>query len=271
MRVDNYAILLYLIDNNDQETRQFFQNHIVVSQGKHGAEQSTLLSDVQAKTEETYLVFLEKYLSNAEQSNIFNRRSSKDEEYIETFKQFIAQNQFGVDALMKNLQNLASAGLEEQKKEKYESIFYKALLDQTFKKNQEKDLFLRQQFENENEELFQILSMHHGNPNIEQLKQQMNMFVQKHFGPDVYASLREAIHGLSQKGAISPQDRDLIMQLNVRDDKHLMAAWWAYSVIQDEEDLADSFRTLCEAKRSKDGANSQASTNMPGSTFQIGQ
>jgi len=78
----------------------------------------------------------------------------------------------------------------------------------------------------------------------------MNSFVQKHVGPDVYSSLRDAINGLSQKGAISPQDRELIMQLSFNDDKHLMASWWAYSVIQDEDDLADSFRTLCEVKRS---------------------
>lgn len=86
MRMDNYAILLYLIDNNDQEVRLSFQNHIAVSQGKHGAEQSNLLAEVQAKTEETYLVLLEEHLSNREQSNIFSRRSGKDEEYIDLFK-----------------------------------------------------------------------------------------------------------------------------------------------------------------------------------------
>ena len=31
MRMDNYAILLYLIDNNDQEMRSSFQSHIAVS------------------------------------------------------------------------------------------------------------------------------------------------------------------------------------------------------------------------------------------------
>lgn len=66
MRTDNYAILLYLIDNNDQEMRTSFQNHIVLSQGKHGAEQSNLLAEVQAKTEETFLFLLQKYLSNQE-------------------------------------------------------------------------------------------------------------------------------------------------------------------------------------------------------------
>ena len=75
----------------------------------------------------------------------------------------------------------------------------------------------------------------------------------------MYQSLRDAIQGLSSKGALLPEDRDLIMQLNFRDDRHLMAAWWAYSVLEDEEDLADSFRTLCEAKRSQEGANKQAS------------
>ena len=98
----------------------------------------------------------------------------------------------------------------------------------------------------------------------------MNSFVQKHIGPDVYSSLGEAILGLYQKGKISLQDRELIVHLNVRDDKHLMASWWAYSVIQDEDDLADSFRTLCEAKRSKDGPNSVA-TKDTATTFQLGQ
>ena len=148
MRVDNYGILLYLIDNNDQEMRTYFQNHLVLTQSKPSSEQSNLLSDVQAKTEETFLVLLEKYLSNQEQTNILSRRSIKDEEYVEVFKQFIAQNQFGLDSLMRNLQNLASVSLQDQRKEKYESIFFKVLLDQTFKKNQDKDLFLRQQFEN---------------------------------------------------------------------------------------------------------------------------
>lgn len=61
------------------------------------------------------------------------------------------------------------------------------------------------------------------------------------------------------------------MQLNYSDDQHLLAAWLAYSVLQDEDDLADSFRTLCEAKRNKDLNNSQAATKVPGSTFQLGQ
>lgn len=64
MRPDNYAILLYLIDNNDGELKSCFQNHIVMSQGKHGSENSNLLADVQAKTEETFLFLLHKYLSN---------------------------------------------------------------------------------------------------------------------------------------------------------------------------------------------------------------
>lgn len=66
MRTDNYAILLYLIDNNDQEMRTCFQNHIVLSQGKHGADKSNLLAEVQAKTEETFLFLLHKYLNNQE-------------------------------------------------------------------------------------------------------------------------------------------------------------------------------------------------------------
>ena len=87
------------------------------------------MADVQAKTEETFLFLLQKYLSNQEQTSIFNRRSSKDESYIDTFRQFIFQNQFSLDNLMRNLQNLAVTNVQEFKKEKYESIFYKVLLD----------------------------------------------------------------------------------------------------------------------------------------------
>lgn len=52
------------------------------------------------------------------------------------FRQFIVQNQFSLDTLMKNLQVIAAVNnAPEIKKEKFESIFYKVLLDQTFKKN----------------------------------------------------------------------------------------------------------------------------------------
>lgn len=61
---------------------------------------------------------------------------------------------------MKNLQSLASQSINKVQKEKFESMFYKVLLDQTFKKNQEKDQFLRQQFNEDNEELLGILALH---------------------------------------------------------------------------------------------------------------
>lgn len=124
-------------------------------------------------------------------------------------------------------------------------MFYKVLLDQTFKKNQDKDQFLRQQFNEDNEELLGILALHEQTQNMDQLRQDMHLFVQKYCGPDIYQNLRDAINGISQKGGISSDDRELIMMLSFKDDKHLMAAWQAYTVLQDEDDLADSFRTLC--------------------------
>lgn len=60
--------------------------------------------------------------------------------------------------------------------------------------------------------------MHVENPNIEQLKQEMHMFVQKHCGPDIYLNLRDAIFGLTQKGALSAEDKQYIMQLYFNDD-----------------------------------------------------
>lgn len=43
----------------------------------------------------------------------------------------------------------------------------------------------------------------------------------------------------------------------MRNDKHLMAAWEAYTVVQDEEDLADTLRVLCDVRRDNGAAESQ--------------
>jgi hypothetical protein len=52
--------------------------------------------------------------------------------------------------------------------------------------------------------------------------------------------LKDAINSLLEKGYISPQDKDLIRDLSFNDDKHLLAAWDTYTVMHDEEDLAET-------------------------------
>jgi hypothetical protein len=35
----------------------------------------------------------------------------------------------------------------------------------------------------------------------------------------------------------------------MKNDKHLLAAWEAYTVMKNEEDLADTLAVLCDVKR----------------------
>lgn len=79
----------------------------------------------------------------------------------------------------------------------------------------------------------------------------MNQFVQKHLGPDFYKNLKDAINGLFEKGHLQERDRDLIRDLSLKGDKHLLASWDTYTVMKDEEDLADTLQVLCDVKREK--------------------
>lgn len=118
MRIDNYAILLYLTDQNDSEIKTYFANHLKAGSGQYGDsafEGSSLLSQVTAKTEETYQALLEKHLTNSEYNIIRNKRSLKDGEYQEIFKQLInvGNGQFDIENLIQNLKSFAS--VEEQR------------------------------------------------------------------------------------------------------------------------------------------------------------
>ena len=46
----------------------------------------------------------------------------------------------------------------------------------------------------------------------------------------------------------------MLKMLSLSKDKHLMAAWDAYSVMHDEEDFADTLQVLCEVKRQKNSS-----------------
>jgi len=64
--------------------------HIRKNSFKNGdGEQSPLLSELLAKTEETYQAFLEKHLTNEQQNIIVNKRNTKDENYQNIFRNII--------------------------------------------------------------------------------------------------------------------------------------------------------------------------------------
>ena len=60
LRIDNYAMLLYLTDINDEVVREIFANHVRIMSGNGRiGEQSNLYQDLQAKTEQEFQAFLE--------------------------------------------------------------------------------------------------------------------------------------------------------------------------------------------------------------------
>lgn len=69
------------------------------------------MSQLTAKTEETYQALLEKNLSNSEYNVIRNKRSLKDGEYQEIFKQLTNSGtaQFDIENLIQNLKRYAAA------------------------------------------------------------------------------------------------------------------------------------------------------------------
>lgn len=87
------------------------------------------------------------------------------------------------------------------------------------------------------------------------LRNQVSQYLLENLGPDHFKNLKDAINGLHKKSYISTEDRDLIRELSFDDDKHLLAAWDAYTLMHDEEDFADTLQVLCDVKREKRGKN----------------
>ena len=131
-------------------------------------------------------------------------------------------------------------------------MFIEILYD-SFKTNDEKERFLRSQFEAENPQLIELLASHLANKDMAKLRSQVGQFLLDNLGPDHFKNLKDAINGLHKKSYISTTDRDLIRELSVHDDKHLLAAWDAYTLMHDEEDFADTLQVLCDVKREKRG------------------
>jgi hypothetical protein len=95
----------------------------------------------------------------------------------------------------------------------------------------------------------QILEQHSGEgANINSLRFYVNQFILKHLGPDTFKSLADAIMGLFEKGMITAQNKVILRDLSFSNDEHLMAAWDAYTVLHDENELADTLNILCNVR-----------------------
>jgi len=148
-------------------------------------------------------------------------------------------------------------------KEQVEQVFYEILYD-SFKTNDDKERFLRHQFEAENPQLLDLLSSQLQNKDVAKLRSQVSQYLLENLGPDHFKNLKDAINGLHKKSYISTEDRDLIRELSFNDDKHLLAAWDAYTLMHDEEDFADTLQVLCDVKREKRGKNRQNESERKG-------
>lgn len=67
--------------------------------------------------------------------------------------------------------------------------------------------------------------------------------------PTEFTSLKQAIDVLQKRGEITQKDAHILRELNLHNDKHLNAAWEAYTAIKNSEDLADTLAVLCDVKR----------------------
>mmetsp|Transcript_38716 Transcript_38716/g.37060 ORF Transcript_38716/g.37060 Transcript_38716/m.37060 type:complete len:84 (+) Transcript_38716:999-1250(+) len=72
-----------------------------------------------------------------------------------------------------------------------------------------------------------------------------------------------------QKGALTQQDALLLKDLDLKNDKHLSAAWESYQVLLDEEDLADTFVILCDVRREQMKDNKQEQPQVQEYGFKI--
>lgn len=182
----------------------------------------------------------------------------KDEAYNHIFKSIIDIGQFDMSLLVQNLQIFADEELRQQAeeldikitKEDVEQVYINILYD-SFKTNDDKERFLRDSFDEENTDLMQILAKHLKEIDKVMLRAEITQFLLKNFGPDTYKNLKDAINGLNKNGFLSSDDRDLVRDLSIKDDKHLMAAWDCYTIMLDEEEFADTLQVLCDVKRSK--------------------
>lgn len=174
LRLDNFAILLYLVDINDPEVKQCFQQHLLAN--KEGmADQINLVAQLDEKTEETFQALVEKYLAEDEQGVVRQMRLAKDEQYLSIFKIVINQGPalFNIDYLMQNLKIFAqnqlhklsedlcnsksmlygSSQMQDQSrshtanldKDQLEQVFI-GILYSHYKGNEVKENFLREQF-----------------------------------------------------------------------------------------------------------------------------
>lgn len=112
--------------------------------------------------------------------------------------------------------------------------------------------------EESNEQIFDILEGYKRHNNYLDLKNQIYAYLEESI-PEYqdYVSkqskdpkdISDAIEIFQKKGEITHQDYQLLRDLLEKGDRHLGAAWEAYTVMKDIEDLLDTILILCDVKR----------------------
>ena len=104
--------MLSLIESDDSEIAAFFRAHCLSSHSE-----SQLLSQVESKTEETYLSLLEKHLSNEEYNLVRSKRSMKDQGYGDVFRKWVNYGPVNVQMLVVSLKGFAASEVKKIEKE----------------------------------------------------------------------------------------------------------------------------------------------------------
>jgi len=68
-------------------------------------------------------------------------------------------------------------------------------------------------------------------------------------GAQTFRDINAAVSDFLAQGILTQQDADLLYELHSQQNLHLQAAWEAYTLMNDQDDLADTLMVLCDIKR----------------------
>lgn len=226
MSLDNYFFLISHIDEMEELKKPFKK-----------IKSKDFVQNLENVVESHLMKAWDKFLTPDEREFLSQRR--KDSDYLDVIYLAINDKE-DFEQLMVNLKNLAYQMTEQ--------LFQNALF--SLKLTEDKEIFLREQFEQGNEELLSIIK---GPNEQDQLKE----FLFKCLGPDKFKSLDDAIQALYEKGMLSPQDREMIWNLRFQGNKHLSSVWDTYTMLGEEDDLAQSLQVICDVHRERANQHAQ--------------
>jgi hypothetical protein len=95
----------------------------------------------------------------------------------------------------------------------------------------------------------EILANHAESSDFSALRNNLQNYLNSNLGANHYKTLKDAFNNMFLQGLISSDERDMVRELSLKDDKHLLAIWESYRQMLDEDEFVDSIQVLCDVKR----------------------